>query len=445
MTEADSPKRANSQLYRSMWRWHFYAGIFCIPFLILLALSGSIYLFKPQIESWQFAPYRNLAATGSPTTANQHIDAALQSLPQASFESYRLPRSDREAVIVRVISEGESHIVYVNPFNLQIVKSTPYASQFLEIVKSFHGELLSGRFGAVLVELSASWAFVLIITGIYLWWPRSARGLAGILYPRLRLKGRRLWQDIHAVTGFWVSLFLLFLLVTALPWALIWGSAFKELRAAVHQLQQQDWVVHQHQQPHPDPSHPLDIDLSPEIVALAASLNFAPPAELSIKDPEHNLWQLSSLHQNRPLRQDAWIERHSAGTHTRAENKARLQRVRSFADKSTIDKVIGVGIAAHEGQLFGWLNQLLAMFTTTALLIMSVSAFVLWRKRKPSGSLGAPPPPQAGTPRVIAGIILLCALFLPALLASLIVLAALEYIVLRRIPRVNHWLGISAS
>jgi uncharacterized iron-regulated membrane protein len=34
-----------------------------------------------------------------------------------------------------------------------------------------------------------------------------------------------------------------------------------------------------------------------------------------------------------------------------------------FADKTTLDKAIHVGIAAHEGQLFGWPNQLLGLFT----------------------------------------------------------------------------------
>lgn len=29
-------------LYRTIWRWHFYAGIFCIPFVIVLAITGAI-------------------------------------------------------------------------------------------------------------------------------------------------------------------------------------------------------------------------------------------------------------------------------------------------------------------------------------------------------------------------------------------------------------------
>nr|WP_253937312.1 PepSY domain-containing protein [Halobacillus sp. A1] len=40
-----------TSIFRAIWRWHFYAGVFVAPFLIVLAVSGGLYLFKPQIES----------------------------------------------------------------------------------------------------------------------------------------------------------------------------------------------------------------------------------------------------------------------------------------------------------------------------------------------------------------------------------------------------------
>ena len=42
-TETTAKKKSiNQALYRSIWRWHFYAGIFCIPFVILLAITGAM-------------------------------------------------------------------------------------------------------------------------------------------------------------------------------------------------------------------------------------------------------------------------------------------------------------------------------------------------------------------------------------------------------------------
>ena len=36
--------------YRLVWRWHFYAGVVVMPFLLLLALTGGLYLFKDEID-----------------------------------------------------------------------------------------------------------------------------------------------------------------------------------------------------------------------------------------------------------------------------------------------------------------------------------------------------------------------------------------------------------
>ncbi len=41
----------SGSLYKAVWRWHFYAGLFCVPFLLLLSATGGIYLFDTQIES----------------------------------------------------------------------------------------------------------------------------------------------------------------------------------------------------------------------------------------------------------------------------------------------------------------------------------------------------------------------------------------------------------
>ena len=39
-----------SRAYRAVWRWHFYAGVLVMPFLMLLALTGALYLFKDEID-----------------------------------------------------------------------------------------------------------------------------------------------------------------------------------------------------------------------------------------------------------------------------------------------------------------------------------------------------------------------------------------------------------
>ena len=47
-------KNKDSSHYQRIWRWHFYAGLFVAPFLILLSLTGIVYLFKPQLDNLMY-------------------------------------------------------------------------------------------------------------------------------------------------------------------------------------------------------------------------------------------------------------------------------------------------------------------------------------------------------------------------------------------------------
>ncbi|WP_369056772.1 PepSY domain-containing protein, partial [Burkholderia gladioli] len=62
MTSARSPQAG----YRTLWRWHFYAGLFVMPFLVILAVTGTIYCFQPQIEPLLY-PHRLIVTPGAET------------------------------------------------------------------------------------------------------------------------------------------------------------------------------------------------------------------------------------------------------------------------------------------------------------------------------------------------------------------------------------------
>jgi uncharacterized iron-regulated membrane protein len=67
----------------------------------------------------------------------------------------------------------------------------------------------------------------------------------------------------------------------------------------------------------------------------------------------------------------------------------------------------------------------------------------MWRKRAPSGVLGAPPP--IADARIGAGlgmIIIALAIFLPVLGISILLVAIVEKTILRAIPPARKWLGL---
>jgi uncharacterized iron-regulated membrane protein len=419
--------------YRGLWRWHFHAGMLCIPFVIILAITGSIYVFKPQIDALADRAVDSLPVSGHRATGEQHIAAALASLPGSKLFVYEVPRERDDAVRVHLYApDGTGRIVYVHPESLAILKTVPHTARLTEIVRMIHADLLAGRTGSLLIELAAGWAIVMLITGLFLWWPRDARGMAGAFYPRLSQGRRVFWRDLHAVTGVWISAFALFLLVTAQPWTWINGQVIGMVRAWVAPAPR-EWAL-----PGDDPhaahrgpatagavATPLTVD---QVIARIAPLHLEPPVRLYLPSATQPDWRVRSETQNRPKVRELTLDGMTGA----------LLRDDGFAGKSAFDKAIHVGIAAHEGQLFGLANQLLGFITALGLLTLCVSAVVMWWRRRPGGSLGIPAP-RLMEFRIGAGLwiaIVALALLLPVLGLSIVALVLLDGIlkITRREP-----------
>ena len=86
-------------LYRKIWRWHFYAGLFVLPFTVVLSVTGSIYLFKPQIDRWEERSFLALGTAGA-VSADAQLAAAKAANPGLRFEAYRLPRAPGDAAMI---------------------------------------------------------------------------------------------------------------------------------------------------------------------------------------------------------------------------------------------------------------------------------------------------------------------------------------------------------
>lgn len=444
----------HAALYRTIWRWHFYAGLFVIPFILLLSVTGAAYLFKPQVERWEERAFYTprIERVVLPST---QVEAALASVPGARFVSYRLPERSGDAAMVQVAlpekglpARQMTRDIFVSPDG-KVLGSLDPERRIMATLKAIHGQLLLGTRGSWLVELAASWALVLILSGLYLWWPRDRR-LAGLLWPRLR-KGRRLfWRDLHAVTGFWIAGLAIILLMTGLPWAGIWGSAFKAARTELGWVNgTSDWTIggeaprrdaHADHHPLALPLHQADLTgldvmlIKAQAEPLAFPVLITPPgAPGPFGQPGASAWTIRSDTQNRPLRTTI---RFDPTTHHEISRN-------SFADGHIIDRVVGYGIAWHEGQLFGWVNQFISVLTALGLMLMAASGFILWRRRKPVDVLGAPPstrlPARMGG---VAAILLLLAALLPLLALSLLMLWLVERLVLPRMPGLARWLGV---
>lgn len=453
---------------RTIWRWHFYAGLFCVPFVLWLSLTGIIYLFKPQIEGWMDRPYEGLLAPGeSALRPGELVTAALASAPGSSLSYYQLPRNAGGAPQIVVNRDLEEQRIYIHPGTAEVLHRIGEQDRPLSKVFLLHGELMAGDKGSMLIELAGCWTIVLILTGLALWWPRTEFQAAGFLYPRLQLTGRLWWKDLHSVTGLWASIFVLGLLLTGLPWAKSWGGYFRMVRTSFAGITTApDWPAggssenagaansrsghglhsppkeaekaparfgKRAMQPPPVPDAYAAID---RLLPAVERLPLAYPVQILPPVRKGGSWFARSNSQNR-MRQDSFTLDPANGAILRHEK---------FSDKPAMDRVVSMGISYHEGQLFGILNQMVGLLTALGAATLSLSSVVMWWRRRPAGTLGAPVAAQwpAVGLLAIASILVLAVVF-PMLGVSIIALALLERVVLRRSPGISRWLGMAQA
>jgi uncharacterized iron-regulated membrane protein len=324
----------------------------------------------------------------------------------------------------------------------------------MEVVKRIHSLEIVGAIGNHWIEVVAGWALVLVISGIFLWWPRGRSG--GIYSVRGHRPERIWWRDVHAVTGVIAAAAILFLAVTGMPWSAFWGKHVGRLTA--------EWGIGLPQYlfgPGPQSSPPLasfshvpwtltearvpQSSVHPGHAAEAPSASSgdkpAPPIGLN-----EALRRFTSL--GLPEGTPVGLPTDPRGVYTamlfpddvRAQRVVHLDQYSGtvladvgYRDYGVAGRVIEWGINLHTGRQFGSVNQLVMLAGCLAILVLTASAAVMWWKRRPRGRLAAPPR-RAGDRAAVGAIAVavLLGLIYPLLGGSMLVALLVDTLVPQR-------------
>lgn len=444
------PKGGVNKLYFAAWRWHFYAGLYVIPFFIMLAVTGLLMLWLAFLDGRDGERYA-VIQLDTPISVSQQAQAAVDAVADGELKTYIAPRAPDLAAVFRVDGADGPIMVAVDPYTGDVLADYARRQGLYDLADNIHGTLLLGVTGDRMIEIAASLGMVLVATGLYIWWPRGEHSWRRALIPTFG-RGRSLWKSLHGVVGIWCSIFLLFFLVSGLSWAGVWGE---KMMQAWNQFPAEKWGAPLSDQTHAsmnggikevpwaleltpmpasgsvageagiDPSNPLTLDT---VDRFAREIGFTERYQLSLPQGTTGVWTLS----HDSMSNDGPNPTADRTVHIDAYSGNILADVR-YEDYSLFAKFMAVGIALHMGTMGLW-SVLANTVFCLAVIFLSVSAIVLWWKRRPAGvsRLAAPPMPKdmplwQGAVLVglaismafpLAGLTLLAVLVLDALLLS---------------------------
>ena len=421
-----------SGAYRAVWRWHFYAGVFVMPFLMLLALTGAIYLFKDEIDQVVYRPMIQVADAPGVVSPDAWLPAAAQA-GQGRVANVLIPERGDQAARVRVDRpDGSQRTVFVDPHTGRVTGVTGYGG-VMETVKTIHSLSLFGPAMNLLVEVAAGWAIVLFATGIYLWQPRG-RKVATVALTATDVRRRPFWRDLHALVGLYVGGIVLFLAVTGMPWSAVWGDQFLGFVRA------QGWgrppapaaaKAWSHAGHHDSPSgvgwtmeHAVlygrtahDPSLA-RVMAVADSRGLARPYVVNIPQTANLAWAVARQTRQAEDARTLYVDGQTGAVLADA----------GWAQFGMGAKAFEWGIAVHQGMQYGQLNRLVMLAGCIGVWLLAISGLMMWWKRRPPRlsplRIGAPPAPHGARIRTaVLGIVLPLCILYP--LTGLSLLAAL--------------------
>ena len=448
---AITQRSSSEKLYRTIWRWHFFAGLLVLPFLVMMAVTGGAYLFKPELDHLIYRAIEDVPARAAPfAPASLIIRKVEESVNGRVLEFTPAVAPNRAVQLLVRGPAGEALTVYANPYDGKVTGSSAYGG-VMQLVRKIHSLQRFGFWASCLIELTAGWSIVLVGTGVFLWWPRNAVG-GGVFSVRGSPRQRIFWRDLHAVTGILGCGILLFLAVTGMPWSMFWGAHVQDwaTKAGVNEPAPPaettpEWLMAATMPNMPHVPHAADKPIRPAMPWAMEKMPM-PQSEDAPRARSMNIDQALARFAALGLNHTAGITLPSGpkGAYVGTWRPDRAEQARiiyldqysgavlgdvGFRNWGPAGKTIEWGISVHQGQEYGPVNRYLMLLGCIAIIVMAVAAVTMWWKRRPAGTLGVPPPPALpGMAKGFVAIMVVIGAIFPLVGVSLLLAFAIDWL-----------------
>ncbi|HWT61078.1 MAG TPA: PepSY domain-containing protein, partial [Ochrobactrum sp.] len=399
----EATRVAGSSLKAFITRLHFYVGLFVGPFILIAAITGTLYVLTPQLEDMI---YRDQLRTSSLGTVQQLADQvkAARDFIGDDPKLFAVRPSTGPGGNTRVmfsepgLGESESRAIFVDPITLAIkgdlvVYGTSGVLPLRASIDYLHRNLMLGDFGRYYSELAASWLWVAALGGVLLWWwKRDIRRNA-----KAKENAHLRTRHLHSQTGIWIAVGLVFLSATGMTWSQLAGGRIDDFRAAV------GWITpsvsttldkpavaadpHAEHRDHGGHQGQSAVTSTIDYVSQLDAVNLlsrqsgleSPMLEMRIPRNADQAWLVREYDRSWPTQVDTFaIDPRDLKVISRAD----------FETFPIIAKLIRWGIDLHMSVLFGVANQIIMALLGFALIGLIIYGYrIWWQRRPPAGSM----------------------------------------------------------
>ncbi len=371
-------KKSNkNQLKYWLGKIHLWGGLVSGIVVFIVSVTGCLYVFEEEIRNLTQKEFRFVSPENSPKASLTTISDNLKAeFPDKKIEQIRIYADPSRTVMAKMVNAREAYkkdedkiekqAYVVHPYSGKVMARKNLEHDFMHYVEKMHKSLLLGETGKWIIKVNIVVFLVMLLSGLYLWWPGKKNQRKAAFNLKLTGKFQLINYSFHNTLGFYFLLPLMIITLTGIWWAI--KPTQKWTYAALgDQMKKEKKLT----------STPVEGKSFTPDMAFAqvtgqypgwneAHVNFAKnakePVKINLKYPyevykKHNVFEFDQY-------------------------SGKLLSAELYANYSTPDKIKHANRDLHTGQNYGIIGKLIAFFASLFSATLPVTGFLIWYQRK---------------------------------------------------------------
>ncbi len=196
----ETPQR--SKFRKLMFTLHKWVGAVVALYILLMSLTGVSLVFHDELSDW-LCPSPKISIGETRVPFSQLIRSSEQKYPEYKVTGLIVSHEKADPVdVFAAIENGKNVHLEVDPYTGEVL-GVKKESEILKFLQDLHFNLLNGKTGRMVNGIGASCLFLLVTTGVVVWWRGIASWLSAFKMPLTGSLKRINW-NLHSALGAWV-------------------------------------------------------------------------------------------------------------------------------------------------------------------------------------------------------------------------------------------------
>jgi uncharacterized iron-regulated membrane protein len=355
---------------------HLWLGFSSGLLVFIIAVTGCLYAFQAEISDLT-QPFRFVEQQSKPFLPPSALKAvAEEQLPGKHIHAVLYSGGDRAAQVIFFSPDPKYYyIIYLNPYTAELLKVKDMDADFFRIVLNGHFYLwLPDAIGQPIVATACLVFLVMILSGLFLWWPRKKKDSKQRFRIKWNARWRRVNYDMHNVLGFYAFSIALILALTGLVWGFQWyakglyATAGGEKSLEYFDPPSDRTKAYDNSTPAIDRVFDIMREQYPEAKAIEVHIPYADSVAIAANaNPDlETYWKIDYRYFDQYTLKEVSVD-HIYGR---------------FAEAQPADKLLRMNYDIHTGAVLGFPGKLLAFFASFICATLPITGFYIWWGRR---------------------------------------------------------------